>query len=322
MDGIAMILVLGEILFDIFPDQKKIGGAPFNFAYHLKKMGLPVRFISRVGDDKLGVEIKKFLDSHGFNVGDIQTDPVHPTGTVKVSMDGENHGFTIAADSAWDHLEFDDHFASLVKGSVKGSVQGSPDMIYFGSLIQRTGHGQELVRRIISEKSRATDLFCDINLRSDLYNQTTIEQSLEACNILKLSHGEAVEISALLSQKGILQATADAPDKIIEELIDEFISIYGIELIILTMGERGSVWAFPEKKYSARAFPLENIVDTVGAGDSYAAMAAFGRLKKMPVQATMDLAGEFAARICKVNGALPEDDAVYREFDEKFRIEI
>ncbi|MDY0221337.1 MAG: PfkB family carbohydrate kinase [Desulfobacterium sp.] len=302
-----MILVLGEILFDLFPDQKKIGGAPFNFAYHLKKMGVPVRFISRVGDDQLGLEIKDFLLHHGFDPRDIQTDPTHPTGTVRVFMEDGAHGFTIAADSAWDHLEFDDHLSSL--------VHGSPDMIYFGTLTQRTGHGQEIVRRIISEKSRETSIFCDINLRSDLYNRTTIEQSLHACNILKLSNGEAVEILALLSKQGIIQATADSPD----EIIDEFIRIYGIELIILTMGERGSIWAFSGKKYRARAFPLEKIVDTVGAGDAYAAMAAFGRLKKLSVQSTMALAGEFAARICKVKGALPWDDAVYGEFYEKFQ---
>lgn len=302
-----MILVLGEILFDLFPDQKKIGGAPFNFAYHLKKMGVPVRFVSRVGDDQLGLEIKDFLLHHGFDPLDIQTDPDHPTGTVGVFMEDGEHGFTIAADSAWDYLEFNDHLSSL--------VNGSPDMIYFGTLIQRTGHGQELVRRIISEKKQGTDFFCDINLRSDFYDRNRIEQSLEACNILKLSQGEAIEISALLSNQGIIQATADSPD----EIIDEFIRIYGIELIILTMGKGGSVWAFPGEKYRAKAFPLEKIVDTVGAGDAYAAMAAFGRLKKLSAQTTMALAGEFAARICKVKGALPGDDAVYCEFYERFQ---
>ena len=108
-----MILVIGEILFDLFGNNKKLSEAPFNLAFHLKKLGFPVRFVSRVGKDALGREISYFLKQHQFDLTDIQTDPDHDTGTVKVTMADHGHAFTITPDTAWAHLVFDKGLSTL-----------------------------------------------------------------------------------------------------------------------------------------------------------------------------------------------------------------
>jgi len=101
-----MVLVLGEILFDIFPQYRRIGGAPFNFAFHLKKLGVPVRFISCVGEDEPGQRILEFLNSHGFALEDIKIDANHPSGRVLVRLDGRGMPeFDILPDVAYDYID-------------------------------------------------------------------------------------------------------------------------------------------------------------------------------------------------------------------------
>ncbi len=143
-----MILVTGEILFDLFKDRRRMGGAPFNFAFHLKKLGFDVRFISRVGNDDLGKEILDFLSSHQFNTTDIQIDPVLPTGTVQVDVSENSHTFTIIKNTAWDRIDFNPQMTSLM-------AQG-PDLFYFGSLVQRTETGRALIHRILERKVLGT----------------------------------------------------------------------------------------------------------------------------------------------------------------------
>ena len=128
-----MIVVVGEILIDVFPDAERIGGAPFNFACHLKKMGFPVRFFTRVGQDRHGECILDRLQSTGFNLDDVQIDSVHPTGTVNVHLDesGVPH-FDILENVAWDHLDL---------GGCPVADAEDAEMIYFGSLMQRSESG-------------------------------------------------------------------------------------------------------------------------------------------------------------------------------------
>ena len=133
-----MVIVLGEILIDVFPDDRRIGGAPFNFAFHLKQMGVPVRFITRVGDDADGRQILARLRSAGFETADVQIDPHHPSGTVRVALDDDGvPRFTICEDVAYDHLDLT---------AAPTADRHAPRMIYFGSLVQRTDGGHRQVR--------------------------------------------------------------------------------------------------------------------------------------------------------------------------------
>jgi fructokinase len=141
-----VILVIGEILFDIFPNYRRLGGAPFNFAYHLKNFGFEVRFISRIGIDDAGKEILHKLELARFNLDDIQVDDDHPTGSVDVQLDkGGAPQFHIIPDVAYDYIEFiPGYHANLINEA---------RIIYFGSLVQRSEAGYENVQAFISRNS-------------------------------------------------------------------------------------------------------------------------------------------------------------------------
>ncbi len=289
-----MILVIGEILFDLFGNTKKLGGAPFNFAFHLKKLGFPVRFVSRVGKDVLGREILYFLKHHEFDLTDIQTDPDHDTGTVNVTMSHEGHTFTITPDTAWAHLDFDRGLSSLLRQSC--------DLLYFGSLIQHSEKGRTLIQNIMDSKHPGTTVFCDLNLRPGFYDPGVIKAVLGASDILKLNREEWQEISDI-----------NISDTLNRKIMGPFMTTHDLELIILTLGSLGSQWITRENTHHCPSPSLKKIVDTVGAGDAYAAVAAAGRLNNLPIDTAIGLAGEFAGYICGIKGALPEDESIYND---------
>jgi fructokinase len=295
-----MILVTGEILFDLFEHRRQLGGAPFNFAFHLKKLGFDVRFVSRVGNDDLGKEILDFLAGHRFDTSDIQIDSVLPTGTVQVDLTENGHAFTITENAAWDRIEFDHCMTSV--------LAKSPDLLYFGSLVQRTEPGQALIHRILEHKPPETRVFCDINLRPASYTDNVIQTCLAAADILKLNQEELTEAAGDTAGSG----TA-AQEAAVRCLMAE----HRINRIILTLGPDGSTWISSDTVHHCPAAPVHQIKDTVGAGDAYAAMSAAGLLKKLPVTVCMDLASEFAAHICTLEGALPKEDHIYREFNQR-----
>ncbi len=295
-----MILILGEILYDLFPDGRQLGGAPFNFAFHLKKLGIDVRFISRVGRDKNGRDILNFLDTHGFDTADIQIDPVHDTGAVKVSLfDDGSHGFEILADAAWDFIEFDSRLAGIMEKSF--------DLLYFGSLVQRTFAGRGLIQKALSHKPAPTRVFCDINLRPDAFSDLTVGTCLGASDILKLSDEEFRLISG-----------HDPFDPEIDSLLHSFMDTHNIKTLILTLGAKGSLWALRGQVEKTGLSSLKGrITDTVGAGDAYAAMAAACLLKGAAPGHALHLAHKFALGICAIRGALPGDDGFYHKFIQK-----
>lgn len=295
-----MILVLGEILFDLFPDGKRLGGAPFNFAFHLKNLGFPVRFVSRVGMDPSGRKILDFLKNRNFCLEDIQTDPHHETGRVRVSTGPDKgHEFTIIAHAAWDYLCFTDHLAGL--------LDLAPELLYLGSLIQREAPGQKLIRRVLDRKPDRTRVFCDINLRPFSYSRDTIDTCLNAADILKLSETELPVVSGI-----------DPVDPEIQYRIEEFMIARKIGTVILTLGSRGSQWFSRNTSHRVDPSPLaRDILDTVGAGDAYAALSAAGLQKGLPVNKIASLAHEFASRICGIRGALPHDPEFYLEFSKR-----
>lgn len=295
-----MILVTGEILFDLFENRRQLGGAPFNFAFHLKKLGFDVRFVSRVGNDDLGKEILDFLAAHQFETSDIQIDSVLPTGTVQVDVTENGHAFTITENTAWDRIELDHRMMSV--------LTRSPDLVYFGSLVQRTEPGQTLIHRILEHKPPGTRVFCDINLRPASYNAAVIQTCLSGADILKLNQEELTEAAGETAGTGTAAQETAARGLMTE---------HRIRRIILTLGPDGSTWITSDTVRHCPAAPVRQIKDTVGAGDAYAAMSAAGLLKKLPVNVCMDLASEFAAHICTQEGALPKDDHIYREFNQR-----
>jgi fructokinase len=285
-------LVIGEILIDRFPDYVRVGGAPFNFAFHIKQMGWPVRFHTRIGDDAAGRQVMESLQKSGLSAKDVQIDTRHPTGLVEVALDSRGvPQFDIRADAAYDHLDL---------SAVPPGDLASAELVYFGTLIQRTEQGYLQVKAFLERKAPATLGFCDINLRPPHINPKAIQTSLRHTDILKLNTHELMQISAMTGGP----QDQDASAWLLEN--------YALSQIVLTMGAEGSKVIAADRTIASPPAKVDTIVDTVGAGDAYAAVFAAGCLKALPLDRTLALATEFAADICSLPGAVPTDLGIYR----------
>ena len=286
-----VVYVIGEVLIDIFPDYQRIGGAPFNFAYHLKKMGVPVRFFTRIGEDLNGKRILELLKGSGFNEADVQIDPQYPTGTVNVDLDDQGvPQFNIRDNVAYDHMQLD---------FLADSNQKDVRMIYFGTLVQRSDHNYFQIRRFLSRKTVYTDGFCDLNLRSPHVNFNAIETCLHFSDILKLNDSELI----------FLKEYFQGPDPI-DAYVNWLMTRFTIKAVALTKGSQGSVLYRPSQIIHSK--PVQcTIKDTVGAGDGFAAVLALCWMKGITPRSTIELASEFASTICSIEGAVPNTDEVY-----------
>lgn len=287
-----MIIVIGEILIDIFPDYQRIGGAPFNFAFHLKKLGFPVRLISRVGDDRHGREIMAMLKENGFNAADIQLDSRLPTGTVRVALDKSGvPQFDICQHAAYDHLD-------LSRDAVTDDADAA--MTYFGSLLQRTDAGRRQVQRFFARQVGRGVRFCDINMRPPHINRRTVDESLHQADLLKLNDDELAKIQHEFGGPSNAEA-------LIRWLMEEF----SIKAVALTRGSQGCTFTSRETTISCPAHKDGAIVDTVGAGDGFASILVAGYIRRIPWEETIRQASRFAGRICSIPGAVPEDETFY-----------
>ena len=290
-----MIIVIGEILIDIFQDYERIGGAPFNFAFHLKKLGFPIRFFTRVGNDSSGKRIIDMLGNSGFDQADIQIDPRYPTGTVRVDLDerGIPH-FDILTNVAYDQLDLD---------VPEVSCADDAEMLYFGTLLQRTDAACRQVQHFLSHTSKGARRFCDINLRPPHVNADAVTGSLHHADLLKVNEEELAYI----------QRAFDGPAE--ENVVMPWLmETFKIKAVALTRGSRGSVFYSYDGSINSPPAPSASIVDTVGAGDGYAAILAAGCMRQIPWTETLRQASNFASRICGIAGAVPDDDAFYNDF--------
>jgi fructokinase len=284
-----MIIVFGEILLDIFPDYIRIGGAPFNFAFHLHRLGLPVRFVSRVGRDENGEKIRAFVKTQGFPTSDLQIDAARPTGTVQVALDaGGSPKFDIRAGVAYDEIDLAPLAETL--------AAQPPKLFYFGTLAQRTLAAHKRLLGVLDTLSAQTCCFYDINLRQGAKDPDIVAASLERSRILKLSEEELHWLQLHLGAPGETEAC-------LVWLHDR----YDLELIALTFGAQGSLLSTPAGVTRCGPATVEAVVDAVGAGDAYAALLAYGYLRKWPLDQILKRATAFAAEICRLPGAVPTD---------------
>ncbi len=291
-----MILVVGEILYDVFSEYKRLGGAPFNFAFHLKNLGFPVRFISRVGNDADGKDILDKLKQFGFEPDDIQIDHAHPTGTVQVRLDKNGvPTFVITSDVAYDYIEF--------APEIHAHLIHSSEIVYYGTLVQRNEEGFNTIQAILAHKPSGARCFYDINLRPACYSDNVVITSLSHANILKINEQEFDELKRILNYKR-------ATDTFMQYLIDT----YPLEVISLTKGDKGSEMYTQNGFFRIETAKIEKVVDSVGAGDAYAAMLAAGLLKGWPPDTVLNRASRFASHICTIEGAIPKSALFYEPF--------
>ena len=293
------ITAFGEILWDVYPDEKRLGGAPFNFIYHIWKILGEVNFISSVGNDENGKEILSYLNSIGFNTKNIIVDEEHPTGTVQVVLD-ENKAprFTPTYNCCYDFVKLDEKMKKLIFQET--------DLIYFGTFSARSDITRETLFSLLNNPDKK--YFCDLNLRHDFFTKDLIEQALRSVNVLKVNDTELSKLKELFC--------LPTNDK---EACTSLLNKFDIDLIGLTLGERG---AFLYNRNESDYYISEptQIVDTLGAGDAFAAILCLGYLKQIPLKQLNQLANEFALEICKVSGALPNDNSIYQKYHELFAV--
>jgi len=292
------IVSIGEVLFDCFQNKKVIGGAPFNFFYHIYKLTTNAEFISRIGNDENGKSIIEFLKKNNISTNYLQMDYKYRTGTVKIKLDRNGiPDFNISPNCAYDFIGINPEVIKL--------IEFDTSLLYFGTLAQRNEISRKTIQSILGKNIR---YFCDVNLRGKYYSKEILEESFRKVNVLKLNEEELKIISELfLTPPFELQLSADRLRKKFE-----------IDVLCVTLGDRGAMlmdkFGVDENKYSAK-----KVVDTVGAGDAYSAILCLGYLNKMPIGRINFLANRFAASICGIKGAIPVSDDIYDQFKEELK---
>ena len=282
-----LVVGIGEALWDILPEGKKLGGAPANFAYHVSQFGLESMVVSAVCNDKLGNEILENLSEKKLNM--LIEEVQYPTGTVQVELDNEGIPcYDIKENVAWDNIPFTDKLKSIAEKTIA---------VCFGSLAQRNIVSRESINTFLSlipNKKGIYKIF-DINLRQGFYTKEILCRSMEQCNILKINDEELVTVSRLFGYPGI-----DLQDK-----CWILLAKYNFEMLILTCGVNGS-YVFTPGNVSFVETPKVEVADTVGAGDSFTAAFISALLMKKSVREAHQLAVNVSAFVCTQNGAMPQ----------------
>ncbi len=281
-----IVVGMGEALWDVLPEGKKIGGAPANFDYHVSQFGLPSCVVSAVGDDALGKEITENFTSKGLN--QLIAEVPYPTGTVQVEIDPAGvPQYEIKENVAWDNIPYTARLEQLAERT---------KAVCFGSLAQRNVVSRNTINRFFDAMPRTADslVVFDVNLRQGFYNKEIICNSMKRCNILKINDEELVTVSRMFGYPGI-----DLQDK-----CWILLGKYNLKMLILTCGINGS-YVFTPGNVSFQPTPKVEVADTVGAGDSFTAAFIASILKGKSVQEAHSLAVQTSAYVCTKKGAMP-----------------
>ena len=280
------VVGMGEALWDVLPEGKKIGGAPANFAYHVSQFGLPSCVVSAVGSDPLGQEIIENFTSKGLN--HLIEEVPYPTGTVQVEIDQAGiPQYEIKENVAWDNIPYTARLEALAQRT---------RAVCFGSLAQRNVVSRETINRFLDAMPQSDDslVVFDVNLRQGFYNKEILCNSMSRCNILKINDEELVTVSRMFGYPGI-----DLQDK-----CWILLGKYNLKMLILTCGINGS-YVFTPGNVSFQPTPKVEVADTVGAGDSFTAAFISSILKGRSVQEAHSRAVRTSAYVCTKKGAMP-----------------
>jgi len=287
----SSLIVFGEVLFDHFPDgQSRLGGAPFNVAAHLQALGLKPLLLSRVGDDPQAHTIRRRMGQLGLSTAGLQQDSAHPTGMVEVSFAEGEPCYEIVQPAAYDFITPDLFPSILAQESEEG-------LLYHGSLAQRSAGSREALQQLKSSfKGR---IFFDVNLRAPWWNSEAVLSEMQAAHWVKLNHQE-------------LEALGLGADKL-QTAAKSAIARFDLQGIIITSGEQGALTVSAAGE-QAEVVPeaLDNVVDTVGAGDAFTSVMIAGLVNDWPLQEAMQRAQRLASRIVGIRGALPESKQFYQ----------
>ena len=272
----------GEVLWDLFPDAERLGGAPANVAYHLAALGRPVALVSRVGDDPAGRRATEALAAAGVDVGAVQIDPERPTGAVEVALESGEARYRLRAGCAWEHIEFDDAAAAAV---------AQAHVICFGSLSQRQAPARRALGAALAARGTGCLAVCDLNLRPGEQDRELVRWALGAADLIKLNEREETQLAALLG----------FPD-----VVDLQLGPLGMRQVALTRGAGGcTLFTADGLRIDQPGFPAAPGGDTVGCGDAFTAVWVDHLLAGAPLPLALEAACRYAAFVAGQRGATP-----------------
>jgi fructokinase len=270
-----------------------LGGAPFNVAWHLQGFSLPPLMISAVGDDEHGKMVLENMREWGMDTRGIQIDQQHPTGQVTVTFNNGQPSYDIRAGQAYDYID----------GGRAQSVLGDRDysLLYHGSLLTRTRRSRNMLDQLL--ETTGLPAFVDINLRTPWWSRDDVKQSLRQARWVKLNEDELLTIMEV----------DDASTTGLFEYARDMLDAFDLQLLIVTQGELGAFCITPSDMISGAPVKA-NVVDTVGAGDAFSAVAILGLIHDWPPGVTLERALEFAAAVCERRGAITRDKTLYDRY--------
>ena len=278
------IAAFGELLWDLLPNRKVLGGAPANFIYRINSFGDNGTLLSKVGNDKAGREAREALKRLGVSDENIQTDYEFPTGSVKVKIDNfGNADYNIITDVAYDHIEIN---AEMIDAFSQASC------VCFGTLVQRYGISKNTLRELIHESPDVVK-FLDINLRNNCYTATSIEESLKMANILKTNDEELLITKNLLNLK----------HENLKELAQETIEKYNLEIILCTLGSNGAFCLTNDDVFYYDSGYQISLGDTVGSGDAFSAGFVHYYMNDRPIDEALSFGNAAGAMVATTTGA-------------------
>jgi len=281
------VVGLGEVLWDVLPEGKKLGGAPANFAYHAGQFigNDNTIAISAIGEDELAEETLVALRQHGLN--DLLPKVPYPTGTVQVQLDAQGiPTYDIKENVAWDNIPYDN--------DVK-QIASSCRAVCFGSLAQRNVVSRATIHRFLDDTPDDCLKIFDINLRQQFYTKDIIEGSFKRCNILKINDEELVIINRMFGFESLDMRTT------CQQLLEN----YSLDMVVLTCGTNGS-YVFTPNITSFQETPKVTVADTVGAGDSFTGSFCAAILNGKSIEEAHKIAVRVSAFVCTQNGAMPK----------------
>jgi len=283
--GTFQVAGLGEILWDLLPRGRQLGGAPANFAYHAAQLGLDAWIVSSVGADSAGEDIARALDALGVRRDVLAVSPRYPTGAVDVRVDenGEPE-YNIRTDVAWDHIPW-----SRMLERLAGRLQA----VCFGALAQRSPDSRATIRRFLEATAADCLRVFDVNLRQHWYSREVIVDSLRCANVVKLNDAELPVLAEMLGFVG------DA-----DSVLGRMLELYDLRMAALTRGAHGSVLRTPHERVEHPGFPVE-VADTVGAGDAFTAALVAGLLFGLEPVRINEIANQLGAYAASKPGATP-----------------
>lgn len=286
------IIGLGEALWDVLPEGRKLGGAPANFAYHAGQYGDSSMAVSALGKDELGDETVKAFEEKGLPYLMPRVD--YPTGTVQVSLDDAGvPTYDIKEGVAWDNIPFTEEMKAVAENC---------KAVCFGSLAQRSEVSRQTILSFLDHTPKACLRIFDINLRQNFYTKEVLQESMKRCNILKINDEELVTIGRLFGYPGL-----DISNK-----CWLLMGKYDLDTLVLTCGVNGSyVFSAGEQHYLPT--PRVEVADTVGAGDSFTGTFCAAILRGMSVAEAHKMAVEVSAYVCTQQGAMPPIPETFKE---------